>query len=157
MHLTLEVKRYHEFFWLRTISAVNINQCCAKCFIGQRDMRVYDQTLRRAYEIVDIDVLESKKALAYYLCGLSAGYNWHENTHIAFNPAHGETVEVDNPNIRLTITDATRINFFDYKPNPQGHFTERQRRCRNWIFANYIQDGMLKKDNRSAQLGIFKN
>lgn len=29
MHLTLEVKRYHEFFWLRDIQAVNIYKCCA--------------------------------------------------------------------------------------------------------------------------------
>lgn len=144
MHLTLLVKRYHEFFWLRDIRAVDISQCCAKCFIGQRDMRVYNQTLHRSGEIVDIEVRQSEQALAYYLCGLSAGFNWYENTHVAFTPALGELIEVNNQNIRLTITDAKRINFFDYKPNPRGHFTQRQRTCRNWIFANYIRDGMLK-------------
>lgn len=44
MHLTLEVKRYHEFFWLRDIQAVNIYKCCAECFIGNRDSRVYHGT-----------------------------------------------------------------------------------------------------------------
>ena len=83
--------------------------------------------------------------MAYYLCGLSAGYNWYENTHIAFVPAPGETVTVDNKNIHLTITDARRIDFESYKPNPWGTFTQKQRTCRNWIFANYINDGMLRR------------
>ena len=144
MHLKLEVKRYHEFFWLRSIRAVNIYKCCAGCFIGQKDNRVYYGTLRKPSAIIDIEVKRDPKAVAYYLCGLSAGFNWHENTHIAFIPALGETVEVDIKNIHLTITDARRIDFADYKPNPHGFFTQKQRTCRNWIFANYINDGMLK-------------
>lgn len=131
MRLTLDVKRYHEFFWLRSIQQVNIYRCCAECFIGQRDSRVYHGTLHQR--------------VAYYLCGLSAGYNWHENTHVAFVPAPGEMVEVDNHNIHLTITDARRIEFESYKPNPPGFFTKRQRTCRNWLFANYINDGMLRR------------
>lgn len=47
MHLTLEVKRYHEFFWLRDIQAVNIYKCCAECFIGNRDSMVYHGTLHQ--------------------------------------------------------------------------------------------------------------
>ena len=147
MHLTLYVKRYHEFFWLRDIRAVDITQCCAKCFHGRRDSRVFHQTYHRAGETVDIDVCQSDKALAYYLCGLSAGFDWYQNTHVAFNPAPGELIEIDNPNIHLTITDAKRINFSNYKPNPSGYFTQAQRTCRNWIFANYIRDGMLKNQN----------
>ena len=107
-------------------------------------MRVYEQTYHKAGETIDLEVIESKQALAYYLCGLSEGFNWYENTHVAFNPALGERIEIDNQNIRLIITDAKQINFFDYKPKPTGYFTQRQRRCRNWIFANYIRDGMLE-------------
>ena len=145
MQLTLEVKRYHEFFWLRDIEDVNIQQCCAKCFIGWRDNRVYWGTLRQSHALIDIKVRERKKALAYYLCGLSQGYNWYQNTHVAFIPAPGETVFIDNANIRLKITDARRINFEGYRPNPPGFYTRRQRTCRNWIFANYIKDGMLRR------------
>ena len=145
MRLTLEVKRYHEFFWLRDIRGVDIYKCCAECFIGQRDSRVYWGTLHKSNALIDIDVKENSKAVAYYLCGLSAGYNWHQNTHIAFVPAPGETVVVDNENIKLTITDAKQIDFADYKPNPYGYFTKRQRTCRNWIFANFINDGMLRR------------
>lgn len=70
MHLTLEVKRYHEFFWLRDIQAVNIYKCCAECFIGNRDSRVYHGTLHQPHALIDIDVKENPKAVAYYLCGL---------------------------------------------------------------------------------------
>ena len=145
MRLTLDVKRYHEFFWLRSIQQVNIYRCCAECFIGQKDNRVYYGTLHQPTADIDIDVHDDPKAVAYYLCGLSAGFNWHQNTHVAFVPAPGETVEVENHNIRLTITDARRIEFEDYKPNPPGYFSKRQRTCRNWIFANFINDGMLRR------------
>lgn len=145
MHLTLEVKRYHEFFWLRDIRGVDISKCCAECFLGGKDDRVYYGTLHKPTALIDIDVIEHPKAVAYYLCGLSAGFNYWQNTHIAFVPAPGETVFVDNHNIRVTITDARRIEFADYKPNPPGFYTRRQRTCRNWIFANYINDGMLRR------------
>ena len=145
MHLKLYVKRYHEFFWLRDIEAVNIYECCAKCFIGGRDGRVYYGPLRKNTAVVDIDVRENPKAEAYYLCGLSQGYNWYENTHVAFIPAPGEKIEIDNANIRLEITDAKRIDFENYKPTPFGYFTARQRKCRNWIFANFVKAGMLRR------------
>ena len=145
MRLKLEVKRYHEFFWLRDIRAVDIRKCCAECFIGNRDSRVYHGTLHKAQAVIDIDVKESPKAVAYYLCGLSSGYNWYQNTHVAFVPAPGETVFIENDNIRLEITNAKRIEFENYHPNPRGYFSNWQRRCRNWIFANYINDGMLRR------------
>lgn len=151
MHLTLEVKRYHEFFWLRDIQQVNIKECCAACFIGGRDSRVYYGTLRKLTAFIDIDVKENPKAVAYYLCGLSRGYNWFQNTHVAFVPAQGEIVEIENDNIKLRITDARRIHFEDYKPYPIGYFTQRQRTCRNWIFANFVRDGMLRRQNNEQR------
>jgi hypothetical protein len=141
--MKLDVKRYHEFFWLRDIRGVNIYECCAKCFQGGTDNRVYYGTLNKPRALIDIEVKEHPKAVAYYLCGLSAGFNWHENTHVAFVPAPGEKVVVDNDNIGLVISDARRVDFAGYVPNPPGQFTVKQRTCRNWIFANYIRDGLL--------------
>ncbi|WP_288786266.1 hypothetical protein [uncultured Bacteroides sp.] len=154
MRLILDVKRYHEFFWLRSIRNVNIYKCCAECFIGDRDGRVYWRTLHQPTVHIDIEVKEHPKAVAYYLCGLSAGFNWWQNTHVAFVPAAGEKILIDNANIRLEITDAREIRFQEYKPNPPGYFTKRQRTCRNWIFANYINDGMLlKEDSKDGNAG----
>lgn len=154
MHLTLTVKRYHEFFWLRDIQMVNIQACCAECFIGHKQGHVYWDTLRKSHVVVDTAVNEHPHAKAYYLCGLSAGYNYNQNTHVAFVPAPGENIYIDNPNINLVITDARRVDFEQYVPQPVGYFSQRQRTCRNWIFANYIKDGLLGEQKGGEQYEI---
>ena len=142
MRLSLEIRKKCNSFWLRDIRDVDITQCCAKCFIGQNDSRVYYATLHKAEAVVDILVQQSPKAKAYYLCGLSDGFVWALNTHVAFVPDRNSEIHIDNDRIKLDITNARRIHFWDYVPNPQGVFTKQQRTCRNWIFANYIKDGM---------------
>ena len=142
MHLHLEIRKKCSFFWLRDIRDVNIEECCAKCFIGEKDNRVYYGTLHKSHAIVDIDVKQHPLAKAYDLCGLSEGFNWALNTHVAFVPCVGSEVNIDNDRILLNITNAKRIHFWDYTPNPPGNYTQSQRTCRNWIFANYLKDGM---------------
>lgn len=142
MHLRLEILKKCSFFWLRDIRDVDIHQCCAKCFIGGKDNRVYYGTLHKSQAIVDIDVIQNPDAKAYYLCGLSEGFVWELNTHVAFVPQEGSEINIENDRILLKITNAKRILFWDYVPNPEGEFTEHQRTCRNWIFANYLKDGM---------------
>ncbi len=142
MRLHLEIRKKCNFFWLRDIRAVDISQCCAKCFIGDKDNRVYYGTLNKSSAIIDIDVKQHPAAKAYYLCGLSEGFEWAQNTHVAFVPDSNSEIHIDNDKIKLDITNARRINFWDYKPQPSGYFTQQQRTCRNWIFANYIKDGM---------------
>ena len=142
MKLTLEIKQKCNFFWLRGIHNVRIDKCCAKCFIGDKFNYVYEQTLYKDKALVELDIVPDKKVKAYYLCGLSRGWVYENNTHVAFVPCDGETISIENDRIKLTITDAREIHFQDYKPNPVGEFTDEQRSCRNWIFANYIRDGM---------------
>ena len=50
MHLHLEIRKKCNFFWLRDIRAVDISQCCAKCFIGEKDNRVYYATTVCRYD-----------------------------------------------------------------------------------------------------------
>lgn len=142
MKLTLEVKRKYSFFWLRAIRNVRIDKCCAKCFIGHPFHEVYEATRFKDKAIVELDIKPETYVKAYYLCGLSLGFKYDENTHVAFVPAQEETIEIDNERIALKITDARRIDFESYKPSPEGEYTEEQRTCRNWIFANYIRDRM---------------
>lgn len=142
MHLHLEIRKKCSFFWLRSIRAVDISQCCAKCFIGTKDNRVYYGTLYKDRATVDLDVQHDPLAKAYYLCGLSEGFDWALNTHVAFVPEESSEVRIDNDRIGLLITNARRIHFWDYKPDPAGEYTKAQRHCRNWIFANYLRDGM---------------
>ena len=142
MRLHLEIRKKCNFFWLRDIRDVDITQCCAKCFIGGKDNRVYYGTLHKSKAVLDIEIQQHPDAKAYYLCGLSDGFVWELNTHCAFVPASGSEVRIDNDRLFLVITNAKRIHFWDYTPHPRGHCTKEQRTCRNWIFANYIRDGM---------------
>lgn len=144
MHMRLEIRRKCNFFWLRAIRDVNINECCAKCFIGEKDNRVYYGTLHKTRAVVDIDVQQYPGIKAYYLCGLSEGFAWEQNTHVAFVPELNSHITIDNKKIKLEISNARRIHFWDYVPNPPGIFTENQRKCRNWIFANFVKDGRIK-------------
>lgn len=142
MHLRLEIKKRCEMFWLKYIKAVDITQCCAKCFIGPFDNRFWNSTREASSGVIDIDVRQYPDTLACYLCGLSSGYVWALNTHVAFVQDPNSEIHIETDRYKLDITNARRINFWDYKPNPKGVFTKRQRTCRNWIFANYIKDGM---------------
>lgn len=142
MHMRLEILKKCNFFWLRSIKGVDVTQCCAKCFIGEKDNRVYYGTLHKSHAVVDIDIKQYATAKAYYLCGLSNGFVWALNTHVAFVPDKHSEIHIENDRIRLDITNARRIHFWDYTPSPPGYFTKQQRTCRNWIFANYIKDGM---------------
>ena len=144
MRMHLEIKEPCEFFWLRRIDDVDITQCCMKCFPGESDKRVFAAS-KSAPTTIDLEIEEPNslfRPIAYYLCGLAKGWAYAKNTHVAFNPSPGDKVEVETDQIKLIITDAKEIHFQDYKPNPAGIFTQRQRACRNWIFANYVKDGM---------------
>lgn len=142
MRLRLELKRRCELFWLKDIRDVNISECCAKCFIGEYDPNFWNATHGKSEGVIDIIVKQHPLAKAYYLCGLSDGYVYGLNTHVAFVPDENSEIHIENDRIKLDITNARRINFWGYKPNPEGKYTQKQKTCRNWIFANYIKDGM---------------
>ena len=142
MTVILDIKKQSEFFWMRGIVEVDINQCCGKCFIGETDPRLYHATANyQTPKIVELGIRDIGEVKAYYICGLSKNYNYHKNTHVAFVPETGSTMEIDTDQIHLEIINARHINFQGYEPNPAGVFTKKQRTCRNWIFANYLLDG----------------
>lgn len=142
MRLTLDTKKPCNFFWLRAIRNVRIDRCCAKCFIGDKFNEVYEKTRFTDKAHVELDITPARGVKAYYLCGLNKGFVYDENTHVAFVPEEGQTIRIENDKLRLEITDARQIDFQNYRPDPHGLFTKEQRNCRNWIFANYILDGM---------------
>lgn len=142
MKLILEVKQRCNFFWLRAIRNVRIDKCCAQCFIGEKYNEVYEKTHFKDKALVELDIEPDIRVKAYYLCGLSCGFVWGNNTHVAFVPCKGKNIDIENDKIKLQIIDAREIHFQDYVPHPEGFFTKEQRSCRNWIFANYIKDGM---------------
>ena len=142
MKLTLDIKEPCNFFWLRGIRRARIDQCCAKCFIGDAFHEIYEQTHFAKKAHVEFEIPADATIRAYYLCGLSRGFVYANNTHVAFNPSPGDRIIKDTSLIHLEITDAREIQFQDYVPHPTGEYTDEQRSCRNWIFANYLLDGM---------------
>ena len=142
IRLTLDIKKKCSFFWLRGINNARIDKCCAKCFSGIKFNEVYEQTYFKDKAHVELSLLPDVRVKAYYLCGLSHGFRYDDNTHVAFVPDEEKNIVIDNDKIHLEITGAREIHFQDYKPNPVGNFTVEQRACRNWIFANYLLDGM---------------
>ena len=141
MKLTLDIKKKCSFFWLRGIRGARIDKCCAQCFIADSFHEVYEATHYKEKAHVELDIVPSIRVKAYYLCGLSKGFRYEDNTHVAFVRCQGQNIEIDNDRIHLTITDARQIDFQKYVPSPEGEFTPEQRACRNWIFANYLLDG----------------
>lgn len=148
MSVKLDIKRPSEFFWLAKIKGVDISQCCKKCFIGGSESRLFHDTRSRGPLKIELDVQPHPKFTAYYLCGLSKGYVHELNTHLAFVHMPGESLHYETPQVEVAITDARRIEFEHYVPNPLGNFTDWQRKCRNWIFANFLRDGMLAEQAR---------
>ena len=142
MRVTLKIKKKCSFFWLRGIRSVRIDKCCAKCFIGTVYPEIYEGTKYKDKALVELELKPDTHIKAYYLCGLSRGFKYEDNTHVAFVPCEGQNIEIENDKIRLVVTDARQINFQSYQPHPEGEFTHEQRTCRNWIFANYLLDGM---------------
>lgn len=57
---------------------------------------LYYGTLHKSHAVIDIEVIQHPLAKAYYLCGLSDGFVWKYNTHVAFVPDAGKEVQIDN-------------------------------------------------------------
>ena len=144
MKFVLDVKQKCNFFWLRGIRNARIDRCCAKCFTADTFHEVYEGTRYKEKAHVELDIDPDPKVKAYYLCGLSKGFKYENNTHVAFVPCKGQNIEIDDERIHLSISDARQIDFQGYEPHPVGEFTHEQRTCRNWIFANYLLDGKLQ-------------
>ena len=151
MKMSLDIKKPSQFFWLCKIRDVDISRCCKKCFCGESEGQMYHGTAHgQTPRFIELEVKPAEKYVAYYLCGLSRGFVYENNTHVAFLHAPGELLQVDTAQIELKITNARRIDFEGYKPDPPGEYTEEQRKCRNWIFANYVRDGMIKRVEGAA-------
>ena len=144
MKVVLDVKQKCNWFWLRGIRNARIDKCCVQCFNADAFHEVYEATHHKDKAHVELDLIPNPKYKAYYLCGISPGSKYEKNTHIAFVPCEGQNVDVDDDRMHFTVTDARRIDFQGYEPHPEGEFTPQQRRCRNWIFANYLLDGKLQ-------------
>jgi hypothetical protein len=87
MKLTLETKQKCAFFWLRGIRKARIDRCCVGCFTADKFDEVYEKTHFKEKALVELDIEPDSRVKAYYLCGISNGMKYANNTHVVFVPA----------------------------------------------------------------------
>lgn len=149
-------KRDYKFLWLKYVTGVNLAVHCAKCLNGH-----YDQRFKAHLESLSDVTLEDCRL--YYLCGVAADRKWAHNLHIAFTPAAGQVIDIDDGFCKIRIENARRLDISpDYidRSLPQ-HRIKEFATCRNWQFANMIAKGLypsyVKRANHDdVELEIFE-
>lgn len=134
MKLTLDIKRECPCFWLSCVRGARTDRQGARCLIGDRVHEVYEQTRHKSNAHVELDIPDSPRFKAYYLCGKKTR---DDGAHIAFVPCENDSILLDNKWFRLAITNARQIDFAGYQPRTEGELADRP-----WVFANYLLDGM---------------
>jgi hypothetical protein len=73
----------------------------------------------------------------YYFCTVN---KYHDNIHLAFVQAEGETITIDDDRYSIVIENARQIHFDASRINPAlpGAKLKAFYTCRNWQFANWI-------------------
>lgn len=148
-------KRNYRYLWLKLVRDIDLSQHCTKCLIGKFDRRIWGGTpLNPNRE------LKLEESRLYYLCGVCEDWIWSHNLHVAFAPAMGHYINIDDEFCTLRIENARRINitneYIDWKL-PQANKREFNT-CRNWWFANMINAGAIngiKPPVHYKQLNMF--
>lgn len=134
-----QANRPYKFLWLKYVFGVNLNVHCARCLLGDYDPHF-------GGGVRNIRNLELHNAPVYYLCGVAEDRIWSHNLHVAFVPAMGKTIEIDNDFCRLRIINAERLainkKYIDWSdPNSRKRDFNT---CRNWQFASMFAKGILE-------------
>lgn len=134
MRIRVEVKsNRYLYLWIKYVIGFDIAKHCAKCLLGKYSKLIpyRSQTSGRVYE----GVLNEHEAPYLYLCGVTPIHS--ENLHIAFQFSAGETIDYEDENIQVRITDAKRLPI----PPTMKNFPLSFNTCRNFQFGyHYFYD-----------------
>ena len=129
--------RMYKYLWLKYVTGTNLSVHCARCLLGEYEER-FKAYMRSIYN------LELRDAPVYYLCGVAYDRIWRHNLHVAFVPAAGQEIIIDNDFCRLKIVNARRLEistrFIDWS-NPLSRRKDYHT-CRNWQFASMLAKGL---------------
>lgn len=122
-----------RYIWLKYITGFNLNEHCAKSFIGE-----YSK-VNLFKEQQDVDLNEHEGAKYFYLCGVAKPFRYKENFHLAFIHKPGSLLHVNRNGIEVMIQDAEEVeikeqSFYDHE---KGHL-KTYNTCRNWRFAYQV-------------------
>ena len=130
----LVIRANFRYLWLKTVKAVDLDQHCAKCLIGEYDSRISPAPS-------SIHGLELQDSV-YYLCGVSFPFKWENNFHLAFMPQPGSTIHYESNGITVDIEEAVQLpislDSID-REHPKARL-KAYNTCRNWQFANWYKN-----------------
>lgn len=140
--MKIDVEANFRYLWLKYVTGANLDQHCARGLSGS-----YSKALKNkpGEQIITIDEHQAK---VIYLCGVSAPYKWDKNFHLAMIHSPGDNIDYESNGIKVTISNAKRIEFEGYDARTLSSNPNKDKRefhtCRNWIFANYATvNGLL--------------
>lgn len=147
MQLRIEPRPGHDhltgfrYLWLKSVTAFDDRVHCARCLIGEY-VKGIDTRAKRG-TVVDVD--NARAGDLFYLCGVSAPYDWKHNAHLALrvDPEALTQLELWN-GARLTVVGARRVSF-DHRA-AHTHYGNRGRAfltCRNFQFGAALKHGAL--------------
>lgn len=133
----LQITERFRYLWFKYISGVDLNQHCAKTFIGEYSKLINPRTTETSIIFNEFEGFE-----IFYLCGVHVTFDWNKNFHLAMIAAPGESFEVDELGINMTVTGAKRIPITTDAMEKLNHpkiANKSFSTCRNWQFANFIR------------------
>lgn len=132
----LQVTSKFKYLWLKYVTAVNLDVHCARCLVGE-----YSKAIKADIPNPQFLALNEHPANIFYLCGVASPYRWQNNFHLAFRAAEGETFQVNELGISVTVKNAERIPItgeaIAVVNHPKKHLADFNT-CRNWQFANQL-------------------
>jgi hypothetical protein len=114
------------YFWIKTIEDIDLNNHCAKTFIGK---------------YLNGDNIETK-IKDVYICGVSNPFKYEDNLHLALKEKVGNDIEIKKLGVHIMIKDAELI---EIKPLNKGESLhakgsiKQYYTCRNWQYANQLK------------------
>jgi len=133
----VEINAPFRYLWLKYVTGVNLGVHCAQCLKGDYSIQISPDTGKRP-EIL----LDEHPSKVVYLCGVSKPYDWSKNFHLAMREVEGESFEVDQLGIRMTVENAIPlpIEAETMKANAHPKLADKAySTCRNWQFANWLE------------------
>ncbi|MDR3560845.1 MAG: hypothetical protein P4N59_05305 [Negativicutes bacterium] len=140
-------------FWLMRVKAVNLMEHCQRSLLGQR-IQIHNHKRQKVIRLRVADLaLDSDGPQIYYLCGVTADFNYAGNFHLPFVRAIGKTIDVDRKGVRVVIENAVELPIPVHRDNDHPMAEKYEyRTCRNWQFAyNMVREGLLVDKGNQPQ------
>ena len=133
----VEINAPFRYLWLKYVTGVNLNVHCAGCLKGEYSTKI------------NIDLYREKQILLHehpsrilYMCGVARPYKWENNFHLAMREAEGESFNVDEHGVTMTVMNAIPLPIDSIAVEAIAHpkrLDPKFHTCRNWRFANFLK------------------